>query len=69
MITTCKTNHRFRAKYLSKDERRAMLPAVAVDAFLARLHKAECNLFDPALNKRDPTLPLALYWRKFRNTY
>ena len=54
---------------MSRDERRAMLPAVAVDAFLARLHKAECNLFDPALNKRDPTLPLALYWRKFRNTY
>ena len=54
---------------MSKEERRAMLPAVAIDAFLARLHRAKCNLFDPSLNKRDPTLPLALFWRKLRNTY
>ena len=54
---------------MSKDERRAMLPAVPVDAFLARLHRAECNLFDASLGSRDPTLPLTLAWRKFRNTY
>ena len=60
---------RFRQKYLSREERLVMLPAVAVDAFLARLHKAECNVFDARLQARDSTLPLALYWRKLRRTY
>jgi NADH dehydrogenase [ubiquinone] 1 alpha subcomplex assembly factor 6 len=60
---------RFRQKYLSTEERLVMLPAVAVDAFLSRLHRAKCDVFDSSLQSRDSMLPLTLYWRKWRRTY
>jgi hypothetical protein len=46
-------NARFRRKFLTSEEKLLMLPAVAVDRFLTRLNKADCNVFHPDLTKRD----------------
>ena len=62
-------NSRFRAKYLSKDQKLVMLPAVLVDSYLDRLAKSSCDVFHEKLKQRDPKLPLVLYWKKFRQTY
>ena len=62
-------NCRFRAKYLSRDQRLVMLPAVGVDAYLAGLHKAGCDVFDSRLQKGSSWLPAVMYYHKFRGTY
>ena len=43
-------NCRFRKKYLSRDEKLLMLPAVAIDGYLSKLHQARCNVFDNKLH-------------------
>eukprot|EP00092_Neocalanus_flemingeri_P007218 GFUD01007797.1.p2 GENE.GFUD01007797.1~~GFUD01007797.1.p2 ORF type:complete len:311 (+),score=90.06 GFUD01007797.1:1561-2493(+) len=60
---------RFRMKYMEKDHKLVLLPAVAVDAYLDRLSKAQCNLWDKSLHSRNSWLPMSLYWHKFKQTY
>ncbi|TRY79334.1 hypothetical protein TCAL_06601 [Tigriopus californicus] len=62
-------NSRFRMKYLSKDEKCLLLPAVATDAYLAALHKAECNVFHDKLKVKNSWLPIQLYWHRFKGSY
>ena len=62
-------NARFRRKFLSRDEKFLLLPAVAVDRYLTRLHKADCNVFHPDLIKRDSWLPVTLLFNKFKKTF
>ena len=63
------TNCRFRAKYLERDEKLLLLPAVLVDSYLNRLHKADCNVFDAALQKADSLLALRLYFKKMTRSF
>ena len=62
-------NARFRRKFLTTEEKLLMLSAVSVDRFLTRLHKADCNVFDPHLIKRDSWLPVSLMVHKFKRTF
>ena len=62
-------NCRFRKKYLSREQRLALLPAVAADGFLHLLHKAECNVFHPSLQSKNSWLPLSLYYHKWKRSY
>jgi len=62
-------NCRFRAKFLSKDEKLLLLPAVAVDAYLSKLHTAKCNVFDPSIQKTDSLLPVRMYIKKFKRSF
>ena len=62
-------NCRFRAKYLNKQQKLAMLPAASVDMYLAGLHKAKCDVFDAKLQKSSSWLPAVMYYNKFRGTY
>lgn len=45
------------------------LPAVAIGRFLERLRRANFQLNDPSVMKRDSFLPLVIYWKRFRKTY
>ena len=63
------SNARFRAKYLSKEEKLILLPAITIDRFMTRLSRAKCNIFDPSLTSRDSLLSVSLYWNKIRSTY
>jgi len=60
---------RFRLKYLNRDHKLLLLPAVAVDAYLDKLSKAKCNVWDRTLHSRNSWLPMSLYWHKFKHTY
>lgn len=60
---------RFRMKYLETDHKLLLLPAVAVDAYLDKLSKAKCNVWDKTLHSRNSLLPMSLYWNKFKKTY
>jgi len=60
---------RFRAKFLTKEQKVMLLPSVNCDHYLEALAKAECNLWDKSLHKRNAQLPLSLAWHKFRGTY
>merc|ERR1712142_1342351 len=60
---------RFRAKFLSADEKLLLLSAVSVDTYLARLLKCKCNVFDPSLQKSDPLLPIKLYVKKLSRSF
>jgi len=60
---------RFRMKYLEKDHKLLLLPAVAVDAYLDKLSKAKCNVWDKTLHSRNSQLPMALAWNKLKKTY
>ena len=62
-------NCRFRSKYLSTDEKLIMLPAVTVDSYLAKLHKANCNAFDNVLQRQDSWLPFNMYLHKWKGSY
>lgn len=62
-------NTRFRMKFLSKEEKLLLLPAVGIDAYLAALHKADCNVFDSKLTVKNSWLPIQLYWHKFKGSY
>lgn len=62
-------NARFRQKFLSREEKLMMLPSVIVDSYLSRLEKAKCNVFDPALQKRDSWLPINLFVHKLKRSY
>jgi len=62
-------NCRFRRQYLSREERLIMLPAVAVDTYLATLHKAKCNVFSAATQRNHAWLPALLYFHKWKRTY
>ena len=63
------TNCRFRSKYLCKDEKRVLLPAVIADRYMTRLNRAHCDIFNSQLQSRDAWLPAILYWNKLRATY
>jgi len=60
---------RFRTKYLEKDQKLLLLPAVLVDSYLDNLSKAKCNVWDSSLHSRNSWLPMSLYWHKFKRTY
>ena len=60
---------RFRMKYLDSDHKLLLLPAVSVDAYLDKLSKVKCNVWDKTLHSRNSTLPMSLYWNKFKKTY
>ena len=60
---------RLRRKYLSRDEKLLLLPAVAADQYLSKLSRVKCNVWDKSLHTRNSWLPLSLYWNKFRATY
>ena len=62
-------NSRFRARYLSREEKLLLLPAVGADQYLSSLSKVSCNPWHPALNKRNSWLPISLYWHKFKQSY
>ena len=62
-------NCRFRKKYLSSSEKLLLLPAVSADQYLTKLSKTQCNVWDKSLHVRNSTLPMSLYWHKFRRTY
>ena len=63
------TNCRFRSKYPTKEERQVLLPAVCADRYMARLHRAQCDIFNAQLQSRDAWLPAILYWNKIKSTY
>ena len=62
-------NARFRQKFLTREEKLLMLPAVAVDRFLSRLNRSDCNVFHQNLLKRDSWLPVSFYLNKFKKTF
>lgn len=62
-------NCRFRAKYLSRDEKLLFLPAVSVDRYLSRLHRVECDVFHPDLHRKDSLLPLIMYFKKLSRQF
>ncbi len=62
-------NCRFRSKYLSKEHKLVLLPAVAVDGFLRNLHLAGCDVLDPRLQQRNSWLPLSLYYHRWKGSY
>ena len=63
------SNSRFRAKYLTKEEKQILLPAITADRYMTRLSRANCDIFNPQLTVRDSWLPISLYWNKLRSTY
>ena len=63
------SNSRFRAKYLTKEEKHILLPAITADRYMTRLSRAKCDIFNPQLTVRDSWLPISLYWNKLRSTY
>ena len=62
-------NCRFRAKYLTREEKLLLLPAVGTDHYLTSLSKVQCNPWHKSLHQRNSWLPLSLYWHKFRQSY
>lgn len=60
---------RFRSKYLSRDEKLVMLPAVGVDKYLGLLAKVQCDVFDQVLFRRNSLLPLHLYIHKLKRSF
>ena len=62
-------NSKFRSKFLSKDEKKVMLPAVAANRFMTRLSRAECDVYNTQLQARDSILPAVLYWNYIRGSY
>ena len=60
---------RFRAKYLSREQKLVLLPAVAADHYLAKLAKAECNPWDQEVMKRNSWLAASLSYHKYKQTY
>ena len=63
------SNAKFRSKFLDKDERRLLLPAVTADRFMTRLNRAQCDVFNSHLLARDSWLPVLLYWHYLRGSY
>ena len=62
-------NCRFRQRYLTRRQRLALLPATAVDGFLHALQQAGCDPMDARLRRRNAWLPLALFYKKWTNSY
>ena len=62
-------NCRFRAKYLTEDEKLLMLPTLCVDDFLARISKVQCDIFNPKLGIKNSLLPAILYFNKARSKF
>ncbi len=63
------SNARFRAKYLSREEKLVLLPSVVADRFMTRLSRAQCDIYHPQLNVRDDWLPAVLFWNKLKRTF
>eukprot|EP00041_Stephanoeca_diplocostata_P018055 m.374698 g.374698 ORF g.374698 m.374698 type:complete len:170 (+) comp20908_c0_seq26:16-525(+) len=53
-----------RSLSLPRDAVAPLLPAVAAQRFLRQLERAAFDTFDPKLQRRDSTLPLALLWAR-----
>lgn len=49
--------------------KRALLPAVLCDDFLTRLQKADFNIFESKLSKRNPSMPFRLLWKCIKHQY
>lgn len=45
------------------------LHTVVLDDFLQRVRKVDFNIFHPSLQKRNPLLPIQLYFRSWKHTY
>ncbi|XP_023333361.1 NADH dehydrogenase (ubiquinone) complex I, assembly factor 6 [Eurytemora carolleeae] len=60
---------RYRSRMINRENKRILLPAVAADAYLHKLSKCDCNVFDSKLNQRNSFLPLSLYYHKIRGFY
>lgn len=56
-------------KDVPEEARVALIPSTAVFAYLKALQKADFNIFDGSLQKRNSWLPFTLWWAKFRKTY
>ena len=63
------TNCRFRSKYLNREEKQILLPAVIADRYMTRLNRAQCDLYNGQLQARDAWLPAILYWNKLKSSY
>ncbi|XP_060905491.1 NADH dehydrogenase (ubiquinone) complex I, assembly factor 6 isoform X2 [Labrus mixtus] len=47
----------------------AFLQTVVLEDYLQRVRRADFDVFNPSLQKRNPLLPLQLYFRSWKNTY
>ncbi|XP_042884263.1 NADH dehydrogenase (ubiquinone) complex I, assembly factor 6-like [Penaeus japonicus] len=56
-------------KDVPAEARVALLPSMAVFAYLKALQKADFDIFDGRLQKRNTWLPFSLWWAKVRKTY
>lgn len=49
--------------------RPVFLPAVASSSYLEKLRRADFNVFDSQLQKRNGLLPLSLWWHKLKHSF
>nr|XP_027226858.1 NADH dehydrogenase (ubiquinone) complex I, assembly factor 6-like [Penaeus vannamei] len=56
-------------KDVPEEARVALLPGTSVFAYLRALQKADFDIFDGSLQKRNSWLPFTLWWAKFGKTY
>ncbi|KAK7792591.1 hypothetical protein R5R35_005311 [Gryllus longicercus] len=56
-------------KQIPKNAAVVFLPAVTVESYLSRLQSSCFNVFDGPPQRRNPFLPLALYWNKIFAKY
>lgn len=54
---------------LSENAKNVLLPAIAVERFLARLQHCHFNLYNDRLVRRDGMLPLVYFWNNLRRRY
>ncbi|XP_047667517.1 NADH dehydrogenase (ubiquinone) complex I, assembly factor 6 isoform X3 [Tachysurus fulvidraco] len=47
----------------------AFLQTVAIDDFLERVRKVDFNVFHPSLQRRNPLMPIQLYFRSWKKKY
>ncbi|KAI5606566.1 NADH dehydrogenase (ubiquinone) complex I, assembly factor 6 [Silurus asotus] len=47
----------------------AFLQTVAIDDYLERVRKVDFDVFHPSLQRRNPLLPIQLYFRSFKKKY
>ncbi|CAG4944356.1 unnamed protein product [Colias eurytheme] len=58
-----------RAIEVPKIVHQILLPATAVENYLKKLQKNNFNVYDLSLQKRNPTLPFHLYYKRLLNKY
>lgn len=50
---------------MGKEENLIFLPIICLQKYLNKLRKADFDVFNAKLQKKDNLLPLYLYWRSF----